>query len=669
MIKVKATRESAQKPKTTRENYELQEPKKSSVLPLSFLLFLTGCAVYLKSFLPVGLELGKASAEPKQQPEGDEDQQAPAGDHVRAEAEPEEVTTGSVEDSANSSDNVIPLRLPPQAIRDFLANDSPALDFSASRRQPWARSETGSGSSPARPTNDNHSLSPQIPTPPKPGGGGGGGGGDSNGAGGGSSNPDPRIPTDPDLPRNRAPRTSGPIHLQDATGCHGYLISVLALLQGATDPDGDRLSLGNVVASSGTLTWTNGGWLFTPERGVFGDVTLTYYITDGEAVIRQTAYFKVVEAPPIVGTAGDDNLLGTHCADTIDGQSGNDNIDARGGDDLIMGGDGDDHIVAGVGNDIVHAGAGNDIVFGGAGNDLIFGGAGHDLLVGGHGNDIIYGEAGNDRISGGDGDDVLLAGDGHDTVEGDAGNDTLDGGDGDDNLQGGAGNDILLADAGNDVADGGAGDDVISDGTGCDSVYGGDGNDYVIAAVDAVADAYSGDDGEDTLDYSTATMSITIDLGRGRAESREVGLDLIAGFEKIIAGQGDDRIVAGTSSATFTGGDGNDTFDFGHPDESNSTELAGKITDFTVGDRIITASYEIRYRQDDDASDVIENLFDHIYLSNDDNDHRPVRLRFEKIDDDERTFVDVHRGPDSEEFYSIELSGHHRHLEIVVGVS
>ncbi len=76
-------------------------------------------------------------------------------------------------------------------------------------------------------------------------------------------------------------------------------------------------------------------------------------------------------------------------------------------------------------------------------------------------------------------------------------------------------------------------------------------------------DAYSGDDGEDTLDYSTATMSITIDLGRGRAESHEIGMDLIAGFEKIIAGQGDDHIVAGSSSATLTGGDGDDTFEFG----------------------------------------------------------------------------------------------------------
>lgn len=663
MIKVKATREVTQKQATTRDDYELQEPGKSRLLPLSFLLFLTGCAVYLKSFLPLGLELGKASAEQKQQPQDDEDQHAPADDQLKAEVEPEEVVTGSVKDDANSSDNVIPLRLPPQAIREFLANDSPAMDFSASRRQPWARTETGSGSSPGRATNDNHFLNPQLPSPPRPNGGGGGGGG-------AEPDPGPKNPTVPDFPRNRAPRTSGPVHLQDTAGCHAYLISVLALLQGTTDPDGDRLSLGNLVASSGTLTLTDGGWFFTPERGMLGDVTLTYYITDGAALIQQTAHFRVVEAPPIVGTAGDDNLLGTHCADIIDGRSGNDNIDARSGDDVIAGGNGDDHIVAGAGNDTVQAGTGNDIVFGGTGNDTIFGGAGHDLLIGDQGNDIIYGQDGNDRITGDEGDDVLIAGDGHDTVEGGAGDDTLDGENGDDNLQGGTGNDVLFAGSGDDVVDGGQGHDVISDGTGCDSVHGGDGNDHVIAAADEDSDSYCGDGGEDTLDYSTATMSITIDLGRGRAESHEVGMDLIAGFEKIIAGKGDDHIVAGSSSATLTGGDGNDTFEFEHPDENQSSpELVRKITDFTVGDRIITASYEIRYRQDDDTSEVIEDFFDNIYLSNDDDHHRPVRFRFERVDDDERTFVDVHREPGSEEFYSIELSGYHHRLEIIVGLS
>ena len=90
------------------------------------------------------------------------------------------------------------------------------------------------------------------------------------------------------------------------------MISVLALLAGATDPDGDQLSIVRLSASSGTITRAeDGGWVFVRDNGMLGDVTLTYTISDGSASVVQTAYFSVVEAPPIIGTAADDNLLGT----------------------------------------------------------------------------------------------------------------------------------------------------------------------------------------------------------------------------------------------------------------------------------------------------------------------------------------------------------------------
>ena len=662
MIKIKARQEPAQK-QPTREDYDLeQEEKKTSIIPLSFLVFLTGCAVYLKSFLPVGLESrGSASAEQSRRNQEDEDKGSPAPDGVVAEIDPEDDVTGAIDRTKKSSGNVVPLELPARDVGGFLASDSPALDFSAMRRQPFARSDFGSGSDPGRPVNDNHFAGRNEPgSPPRPGGGGGGGG---------SSDTGPKNPPGPDVPRNRAPRSGGPVQLQDVVGCHAYLISLLALLQGTTDPDGDRLTLGNLSASSGTLTLAEGGgWMFTPAKGMLGDVTFTYYITDGAEVIQQTAYLRVIEAPPIVGTDGDDNLLGTQCDDTIDGRGGHDNIDAEGGDDLIFGGDGDDHIVGGAGNDIVHAGAGNDIVFGGTGNDVIFGGDGHDRMFGEQGNDTIYGEAGDDRISGGEGDDIILGGIGNDVIEGNDGNDTLDGDEGNDNLQGGRSGDILFAGAGNDLASGGPGNDVISDGADEDDVHGDDDDDYVIAAMDAANDSYSGDAGEDTLDYSTATMSITVDLGRGSAEGREIGMDLIAGFERIIGGQGDDHFVAGSTSATLTGGDGDDTFEFERSDGDHQPEVVRKITDFTVGDRIIAASYEIRYREGDDVSEAIEDLFEDIYLSDGEGQNRPIRFRFEKVDEDERTFVEIHDRPDSEEFFSIELSGHHN-LSVVVGIS
>jgi len=255
---------------------------------------------------------------------------------------------------------------------------------------------------------------------------------------------------------------------------------------------------------------------------------------------------------------------------------------------------------------------------------------------------------------------------GHDKVQGDEGNDTIDGGEGNDILSGGSGRDIIFAGAGDDIVFGDQDDDVISDGEGEDVVHGGEGDDYVIAATDASPDIYYGDSGEDTLDYSSAIVSIVIDVGRGRAESFEIGKDLISGFERIISGHGDDHLIAGSSSISMTGGEGDDTFEFERPDDDHQPNLVRKITDFTVGDRIIAASYEIRYRQGDDVSEAVGDLFDSIYLSDDDD--RPIRFRFEKIDDDDRTFVDVHDRSDSEEFYSIELYGHHK-LEVAIGIS
>jgi Ca2+-binding RTX toxin-like protein len=122
---------------------------------------------------------------------------------------------------------------------------------------------------------------------------------------------------------------------------------MLSLLAGASDPDGDRLTVADLSTSSGTIQPIDGGWQFIPDEGKLGDVTLTYAISDGTYSISQHAHFSVVEAPPIVGTDGDDNLVGTPCADFIDGKKGNDNIDGRGGDDVIVGGDGNDHILGG----------------------------------------------------------------------------------------------------------------------------------------------------------------------------------------------------------------------------------------------------------------------------------------------------------------------------------
>jgi Ca2+-binding RTX toxin-like protein len=115
-------------------------------------------------------------------------------------------------------------------------------------------------------------------------------------------------------------------------------------------------------------------------------------------------------------------------------------------------------------------------------------------------------------------------------------------------------------------------------------------------------------------DYLTATFSITVDVGRGTADGLEIGHDLIAAFERSL-GSGDDHIFAGSSSVSMTGGDGNDTFEFQREEEDDQHAMTiRRITDFTVGDRIVAATYEISYLHDEgSAADQLSDMFDDIY--------------------------------------------------------
>ena len=101
----------------------------------------------------------------------------------------------------------------------------------------------------------------------------------------------------------------------------------------------------DVTVSSGKLATAANGWVFDADG--LGPVTISYRISDGQYSVLQTARFDVVPAPPIVGTDGADNLLGSMCGEEISGLAGDDNIDARDGDDVVSGGDGNDHVVGG----------------------------------------------------------------------------------------------------------------------------------------------------------------------------------------------------------------------------------------------------------------------------------------------------------------------------------
>lgn len=175
----------------------------------------------------------------------------------------------------------------------------------------------------------------------------------------------------------------------------------------------------------------------------------------------------------IYGGPGNDKLVGGALADRLYGEEGDDDIRGGGGEDRILGQSGDDILRGGKDNDLILAGAGKNRTYGGKGNDMIFGGGGRDFISGGPDSDDMYGGAGNDTIRGGTDLDALYGGDGNDILNGGAGNDYLRGDEGDDELVGRSGPDDLLGGSGADQLRGGPGADLLIGGLGADVVIGG----------------------------------------------------------------------------------------------------------------------------------------------------------------------------------------------------
>lgn len=81
-----------------------------------------------------------------------------------------------------------------------------------------------------------------------------------------------------------------------------------------------------------------------------------------------------------------------------------------GGDDVLVGGPGPDVLCGLGGDDVLLAGPGNDVLRGGPGRDRLVGRRGRDLLEGGPGHDTLLGGPGRDRLAGGGGVDSCFRG-------------------------------------------------------------------------------------------------------------------------------------------------------------------------------------------------------------------------------------------------------------------
>jgi hypothetical protein len=101
----------------------------------------------------------------------------------------------------------------------------------------------------------------------------------------------------------------------------------------------------------------------------------------------------------IIGTDGDDVIVGTNKMDVIVGLGGDDLINGKGGEDVICAGDGDDIVNGGNGGDTIFGGADDDQLNGEKGDDNINAGIGHDAIYGGKGTDVCDGDIGIDSAN------------------------------------------------------------------------------------------------------------------------------------------------------------------------------------------------------------------------------------------------------------------------------
>lgn len=311
----------------------------------------------------------------------------------------------------------------------------------------------------------------------------------------------------------------------------------------------------------------------------------------------------------LTGNGGDDLLLGSAGIDRIYGGDGLDHIYGGTSTDYLYGDAGADLVYGGDGTDFLYGGAGYDSLYGGNGTGFFYGGADGAYMQGGVDTDYFYLYSGQDNEDayGGDGNDVFYVYGGldeYDDFYGDLGSDRVNyygaagvvadlaagtlnnriggffyaldmtgiehfqGGSGDDLIIGSSGDNSLLGQGGDDSIDGGAGidtiyggdgDDILNGGSGSfETLYGGLGNDTLFVRSGEGSDNLYGDEGIDTANFSDMTLSLTVDMAAGQYGYGSLTYTL-SGFERFIAGSGNDSVTGSTGDDTLSGGAGDDS--------------------------------------------------------------------------------------------------------------
>ncbi len=354
----------------------------------------------------------------------------------------------------------------------------------------------------------------------------------------------------------------------------------------------------------------NGGFGFN-NTASFQDISIdsggfgaTIDLVAGTALADNGDVDALVNIQNVIGSSGDDIILGNGFANLIDGGFGNDEIDGGFGNDVINGGFGSDDLEGGFGFDLaafdtadfdfVDASLADGLAFQGDDTDTL---SGFEGLIGSEFGDFLEGDAGNNELRGIDGADELFGLDGDDRLLGGLGDDDLDGGadsdtadfsdvslavivdlasgtafgQGDDtltdieNVIGSTEDDEITGDAGANQLDGNDGDDILDGGLGEDTLRGRAGSDIFLHSggddiFDGTGDLFFFE--EDTVDYSGLGGSpIFVDLEAGTAEDDDSLDDTLIDIENVIGTGEADQIRGDAQNNELTGGAGDDLLD------------------------------------------------------------------------------------------------------------
>jgi Ca2+-binding RTX toxin-like protein len=275
------------------------------------------------------------------------------------------------------------------------------------------------------------------------------------------------------------------------------------------------------------------------------------------------------------GSAGMDTLIGIG---NLQGSAFNDSLTGNAFSNTLSGGAGDDTLNTGVIGAFM-----SDLLDGGIGSDTASF-AGLTAAITATLSDVGDGVATSDfggsfpgvlpiatlrsieNLTGGSGNDILTGNSAANVIEGGLGDDTLDGGGGVDTLQfsGSAAVTINLATTtaqatgwGNDTI---TGFENVRTGSGGDNVTG-DGNDNTFFDGGG-GDTYNGAGGIDTVDYSTSTSTVTVNLNTLSAQNTGTfgGIDTITNIENVTGAAAFNNTLTGNALANrLTGGSATDT--------------------------------------------------------------------------------------------------------------